>query len=92
VGNRIVETATEDVRAINQLEIPCEQLRHVCNADEFPFQSTLELEPLEATVGQNRGCNAIEFGLDIKSNGYNIFVAGPMGTGRNTCPDHQSPE
>ncbi|TAK29764.1 MAG: ATP-binding protein [Chloroflexota bacterium] len=84
MGNQAVETATENVRATNQLEIPVERLKHVCNADELPFESTRELEALETTVGQHRGCNAIEFGLDIKSNGYNIFVSGPMGTGRNT--------
>jgi lon-related putative ATP-dependent protease len=38
--------------------------------------------PLEGTIGQPRAVDAIAFGLEINSPGYNLFVAGPAGSGR----------
>lgn len=36
-------------------------------------------------IGQPRGTRAIEFGIEIESPGYNIFVLGAEGTGRTTA-------
>jgi lon-related putative ATP-dependent protease len=66
-----------------------EQLRNQCDPSVFPFKTTqdfiLEYEP----VHQERAVKALEFGLDIKSDGYNIFVCGDTGTGRNTQVNNQ---
>ncbi|NSW83412.1 MAG: AAA family ATPase [Syntrophothermus sp.] len=59
-------------------------LRKLCDPEEFPFASTAELEPLEGIIGQERAVKSVEFGLDIKSEGYNIFLAGISGTGKVT--------
>jgi len=60
------------------------ELKNICNASSFPFKTTedyvLEHEPPH----QERAVNAIDFGLNLKSEGYNIFVCGAAGTGRNT--------
>ncbi len=54
-------------------------------ADMLPdFHSTAEIPSLEGMIGQKRAVKAVEFGLDIKQPGYNIFVAGPPGTGKIT--------
>ncbi|RKY41475.1 MAG: ATP-dependent protease [Candidatus Makaraimicrobium thalassicum] len=59
-------------------------LRETCDPSLFPFKTTedyvFEYEPLH----QERGVNSIDFGLNVKSDGYNIFVCGATGTGRNT--------
>jgi predicted ATP-dependent protease len=60
------------------------QLKNACNPGSFKFKSTAELKPLTGTVGQERGVRAIEFGLGIKTFGYNVYVAGPVGTGKRT--------
>jgi len=61
------------------------QLRHVCDPDTFKFETTADL-PIESDIiGQPRGTRAIEFGIDIDSPGYNIFVLGEEGTGRTTA-------
>ena len=39
---------------------------------------------LEETIGQERAVEALEFGLQMKSPGFNIFVSGPVGTGKGT--------
>jgi lon-related putative ATP-dependent protease len=35
-------------------------------------------------IGQDRAINALELGLGIKADGYNIFIMGASGTGRRT--------
>jgi lon-related putative ATP-dependent protease len=66
------------------MKLKAKDLKNVCDASLFPFKTTedyvFEHEPLH----QERGVNAIDFGLNIKSDGYNIFVCGATGTGRNT--------
>jgi lon-related putative ATP-dependent protease len=52
---------------------------------KFRFASTAELEQLTRIVGQDRGIEAILFGLEMKSPGYNIYLAGPKGTGKTTA-------
>lgn len=61
-----------------------ETLRLVCDPATFPFATTKEIEPGTTIIGQPRGTRAIEFGIGIKSQGYNIFVMGSPGTGRTT--------
>jgi lon-related putative ATP-dependent protease len=65
-------------------EVGVNELRHICDAAEFPFQTTDELTRKEEVIGQTRAVKAIEFGLSIKNHGYNIFVSGIPGTGRNS--------
>ena len=61
-----------------------EELRRTCDPGAFSFQSTAELPPLEGRIGQDRAVKAMEFGLYIKSPGYNIYMAGAQGTGKRT--------
>lgn len=69
---------------ITHAEVPTEELRHYCDPDQFDFETTDQITPLKGTVGQDRGVSAIKFGLDIKTRGFNMFIAGPTGTGRNS--------
>ena len=46
------------------------------------FASTEELEPLDEIIGQDRAMTALEIGLGIPHEGYNIYVAGLTGTGK----------
>ncbi|MBN2584033.1 MAG: AAA family ATPase, partial [Planctomycetes bacterium] len=58
------------------------QLRDLSQGKDFDFSSTRRLSSLREIIGQDRAVEALEFGLDIRSQGYNIFVAGYPGTGR----------
>jgi len=69
---------------IKERELPLSDLRHETDPAEFPFQTTAELSLTEEVIGQARAVTAIEFGLSIKNHGYNIFVSGVPGTGRNS--------
>jgi lon-related putative ATP-dependent protease len=65
-------------------ELAPNQLRRVCDPASFAFQSTAELPVVPDIIGQPRATHAIEFGIDIESPGFNIFILGPGGTGRAT--------
>lgn len=67
------------------LPLPVSQLRRACDPDSLNFNTTAEVQPVSNIIGQPRGTRAIEFGIDIDSPGYNIFVLGEEGTGRATA-------
>ena len=52
------------------------RLRHACDVDRLPFQTTAELEPIPVTFGQERALEAIAFGTGIDHEGYNLYVMG----------------
>jgi lon-related putative ATP-dependent protease len=52
------------------------------NWDVLSFKTTADLEPLEEIVGQTRALAALEVGLGIQQEGYNIFAAGLTGTSK----------
>ena len=66
------------------LRLKPDQLRNTCDPAIFPFETTADVEPLDEIIGQDRAVRAIEFGLEISSSGFNLFLAGPPGTGRKT--------
>ena len=56
----------------------------MCDSSIFTFKNTEEVDPLDEVIGQKRAVHAIDFGLNMKSPGYNIFVTGLEGTGKST--------
>jgi len=67
-----------------ECELKVEDLRCTCDPSVFKFKSTADLEPLDDVIGQKRAVQAIDFGLNMNSPGYNIFVTGQAGTGKTT--------
>jgi predicted ATP-dependent protease len=67
-----------------RLRVPVEQLTTKVDPQKLGFSSTQELASLEGTIGQERALRALEFGLNVGASGYNVFIAGVPGTGRNT--------
>jgi len=65
-------------------ELSPEQLRNTCDLSQLKFSTTAEVEPLQGIVGQERAVKALEFGLRMRKPGYNIFITGSTGTGRNS--------
>jgi lon-related putative ATP-dependent protease len=67
---------------IKQLE--ASKLYQRCDPNLFDFETTAELEPLEQVVGQPRAVEALQFGMGIEQEGYNLFALGPSGTGKRS--------
>jgi lon-related putative ATP-dependent protease len=68
---------------VNELSI--ESLRKTCDPNVMRCQTTEELAPLGEIIGQERAVRALKFGLGIREQGFNIYVAGYSGTGRKTA-------
>jgi len=66
-------------------ELPPERLRNEIDPEQMHCKTTEEISPLEGIIGQGRAVKALKFGLDIKDLGFNIYVAGLPGTGRETA-------
>ncbi len=61
-----------------------DDLTHRCDPDTLGFETTSDVRPAEGIVGQERALTALDFGLGISTQGFNIYVAGRPGTGRNS--------
>ena len=63
-------------------KLSSEELKYRCNPLKLTFETTADISPLKGMIGQDRAVKAMEFGLQIKHSGYNIFMTGFTGTGR----------
>jgi lon-related putative ATP-dependent protease len=66
-------------------ELPVEKLRKECDPHVLHCKTTEEIPSLKGIIGQERAVKALKFGLDITERGFNIYVAGHPGTGRETA-------
>ena len=71
--------------SVPHLRVPVEKLTRVCNSDDLGIESTQETAPLEGTIGQERAVSALELALNMDAPGFNLFISGITGTGRNTA-------
>jgi len=67
---------------MDELRIPLSLLTPSIDVDALGFSDTTELPPLEEPLGQARALEALDFGLNMKSHGFNIYASGPIGTGK----------
>ena len=65
-------------------ELKYYELNNRCDFEGFNFDSTDELEPINGIIGQERARKAMDIGLKIKADGYNIYMCGPSGLGKTT--------
>ncbi|HOQ16913.1 MAG TPA: ATP-binding protein [Defluviitaleaceae bacterium] len=65
-------------------ELSYKELKRYIDPSELDFKTTEDLEPLEGIIGQERAVKAMEFGLNIKMRGYNIYMSGPTGSGKTS--------
>ncbi|MBD3207312.1 AAA family ATPase [Candidatus Bathyarchaeota archaeon] len=66
-------------------ELSWDKARKKCPSDLLNCDSTEELNPLVDIIGQERAVEALQFGLDIPEEGFNVFVSGEPGTGKKTA-------
>jgi lon-related putative ATP-dependent protease len=61
-----------------------EDLRRRCDPLALGFATTAEIEGADGAPGQARALAALEFGVGMQREGYNLFAMGPEGYGRHT--------
>ena len=69
----------------SKLRIKTDKLRWSCDPKLIPAKLSSDLKPIVGLLGQNRALEAVSFGLDIPSAGYNIFVHGDPGSGKHNA-------
>lgn len=65
-----------------------ERLYRRCDPSVLGFSSSAEIDTPAPILGQQRALEAIRFGANIDRPGYNLFVLGPPGTGKNAAVMH----
>ena len=63
-------------------ELTYKELKNFCDPNIFEFETTEELDSSGLVYGQERGIHALQFGLNITSKGYNLYIEGPAGVGK----------
>jgi lon-related putative ATP-dependent protease len=66
-------------------EVAVDRLRRVVDPERLGCTASDEIRPLKTIIGQERAVRALHFGLAIQDAGFNVYVAGPSGTGRTTA-------
>ena len=67
--------------------LPVSKLRRTCAPRSLKFKTTDDLPLVDDIIGQPRAVRAIDFGLDVRGPGFNVFLMGPGGTGRMTTAE-----
>ncbi len=55
------------------------QLYRATDLVHLKFSTTAELQPIDGLIGQERAFEAIRFGTEVDSSGFNLFAIGPHG-------------
>ena len=71
-------------KAPKHIPLKPEQLKLKCDTKCFKFDTTDSITPIEGIVGQERAIKALKIGIDIEGPGYNTFITGLSGTGKQT--------
>lgn len=66
-------------------ELSYEEATKKVPEDFIGCRTSDELVPLKQIIGQDRAVEALNFGLKIQKKGFNIYTAGPRGTGKRTA-------
>ena len=68
--------------------LSAEQIRWRCDVSRLKPSAKSVKESFPTILGQDRAVRAITTGLDMNYPGYNIYVSGDSGTGRNTTVNY----
>ncbi len=71
-------------KAAKREPLPAGKLRWQCEPDSLGIKTTNDVEATREIIGQERAVRALQLGLEIHHDGYNVFVTGIPGTGRMT--------
>ncbi len=63
--------------------VPVTELRTVCQPIAIEPEPGEKAPATSTYLGQGRAINAIRFGIQMKHDGYNVFVLGPLGSARH---------
>ena len=65
-------------------KLPADALYRHCEPSLLDFETTQEVEVLDTFLGQTRAIDAVQFGIGIRRDGYNLYALGPVGIGKHS--------
>lgn len=65
-------------------ELNAKALRYYPQLAKYEGKTTAEIPPVSLLSFQKRGFEALDFGIDVKKKGFNIYVAGDPGSGKTS--------
>ncbi len=68
----------------NNFKLAVESLYNSCDLSQLSFKTTADIKDDCEHLGQERAMGALKFGIGMKHDGYNLFVLGSTGLGKNT--------
>jgi predicted ATP-dependent protease len=63
-------------------ELTPADIYRVCDPGSCDFKTTADLPEIAEVIGQDRAVASVSFGMTVNDGGYNIYAAGPTGTGK----------
>lgn len=69
---------------VKSTRLESQQLYQHCDSKQLVFSSTADLKTLPTIIGQSRALEAVDFGINMSGDGYNLYVMGPTGSGKYT--------
>ena len=66
-----------------KFKVTIDELRRLCEPSGIEFESSDQLPAGTRHLGQQRAIDAIRLGIQIESDGHNVFVLGPPGSHRH---------
>ena len=79
------KNSNDDIKNIYKLKLSPERLYQPCDLSHLSFKTTSDLKQDPDHLGQGRAMDALKFGIGIKHEGYNLYVLGSTGLGKNTA-------
>ncbi len=79
------KTADTRIAAAGHAPLAVSELRRCVDPTSLGIKTTSELEPITGLIGQDRALRAIEFGVNMRSYDFNMFVLGPPASGKSTA-------
>ncbi len=64
--------------------LPADALYRPCQPESIPFENTASAPRTEEFIGQQDAIEAVQFGVAVQRDGYNLFVVGPAGVGKQS--------
>ena len=65
-------------------ELKPKDLRFYPELAKYKGKTTKEIKPVSLFSFQKRGFEALDFGMDVRKKGFNIYVAGEAGSGKTS--------
>lgn len=67
---------------IDNTRLKWQEVRWQCDAKDLGFKTTEDVKPTDVIVGQDDALEALQFAIECRAFGQNVYVRGLSGTGR----------